>query len=143
MIRTTSDRFLHRDCSLDEAACQLATYAFAGGPDGGGLPVAAIRQFDGKTWQVTSRDVLTGANIKDAITKGAERRFYLESEGIGEPGITFGDLQVGLREVLSAMKLNRTNAMDYLDLPVDVAGNIAEVTRAGVHTRYRGQGQEH
>lgn len=121
------DRLLTSDITPPIAAERLATYAFQG-PQGKGLPVALLRLNDGRRELITTRSILTGAMVKGAIDRAAERAWWRLSNG-GPRGISVRDLCRGLDQVASALPLSRDNLDEYLGWPLDECARVVEVQR--------------
>ena len=119
-------RKLAPDLDPHVASERMAAYAFSGGPNGCGLPVALIRMHDGRREVVTGRDVLTGAMVKGAIDRAAEHAWWRAHSG-GPQGITLPDLFMGLEQVVTALPLSRNNLGEYLGWPVDEMARVVEV----------------
>lgn len=127
------DRLLTSDLTREMAAERMAAYAFQG-PQGKGLPVALVRMNDGRREMVTTRTILTGAMIKGATDRAAEKAWWRYSNG-GPRGISLRDLQSGLDQVASSLPLDRNNLDEYLGWPLDEVARVLEVQRVATARR--------
>jgi proteasome-associated ATPase len=119
------ERLLADGLSPRVAAERLAAYAWAG-PEGQGLPVAAIRLRDGRRELLTGRQILTGAVIKGSIDRAAEKAWYRAHNG-GTRGIQVADLCRGIEESVTSLPLSPDNLGEYLGWPPDQVARVLEV----------------
>jgi ATP-dependent 26S proteasome regulatory subunit len=120
-------RVLDAGLSTQTAAERVAAYAY-NGTNGLGLPIALVRMQDGRKELVTSRQLMTGALVKGAVDRAAERAWYRWSNG-GPRGISIQDLFVSLDRAVSALPLSRDNLEEYLGWPLDEIARVVEVQR--------------